>query len=232
MSKRSTAPELIDLGPSHYTPKEYRNCLRQLARIGKFMGGNRANFWALNQLPHTPKSILDVGCGGGQFTLAMAKKYPKTHVKEIDVSPDAIAFAKELLHKDPITNINFSIPATPHLEEPPKSYDVVISTLVCHHLSDSDLIDFLKKSTTVAKEAVIINDLHRHPVASWSFAAIAPICFPNRLIFHDGLLSIKKAFTRSDWEHYLDAAAIPRSAWSLTWHWAFRWIVIIYPGKM
>ena len=232
LDKRINTPELIDLGPAYYTSEEYHDCLIQLDRIGRFLMGNRATFWAFQQLKKEPSSILDVGCGGGQLAIQLAKRYPQASVTGIDISHEAIAFAKEQLKKTSLTNVDFCIPPNVQLEELPKSYDVVTATLVLHHLSDQEIIDFLKKSISIAKDAVIINDLHRHSLAKWSFRAIAPICFPNRLILHDGILSIKRSFKRQDWIYYLEAAGIPSQAWSLTWHCLFRWILIIYPNRI
>lgn len=233
MAKRIYTPEWLDLGPTHYTEEEYQDCLIQLDRIGRFLGGYRATFWAFNQLPKIPTSILDVGCGGGQLAIRLAERYPQAFIKGIDLSEPAINFAKKALQQKPhLKTVEFSVPPTPKLSEPPKSFDVVTTSLVCHHLSDDEIVDFLKRSLSVAKEAVIINDLHRHSLASCTFSAIAPICFPNRLVLHDGPLSIKRAFKRADWVEFLQAAQIPQQAWSLTWHWAFRWILILYPGRV
>lgn len=232
MSKRSQTPEWIDLDPPCYTKEEYVDCLKQLERIGRFLGGDRATFWAFNQLEHPPTSILDVGCGGGQLAMKLAKRYPEASVKGIDLSSEGIAYAHQQLKKEPGLRVEFCVPPTAELNEPPKSFDVVTSTLVCHHLTDEQIIEFIKKSVKVAKKAVIINDLHRHPLASCSFFALAPLCFRNRLIFHDGLLSIKRAFKRKEWIGYLQAAGIPQHAWSLSWHPFFRWILIIYPQSI
>lgn len=232
MNKRILTPEIIDLGSAYYTADEYNDCLRQLGRIGKFLGGNRATLQEFRALKEPPTSILDVGCGGGQFTIRLAKEYPKAFVKGIDISEDAIKFAKEKLAEYSLSNIDFVIPAAPELNEPTKSYDVVTTTLVCHHLSDEQIVQFLKKSVSVAKRAVIINDLQRSSLAYLLFSIIAPLFFPNRLILHDGLLSIKRSFTRQDWHSYLQQANIPARAYSISWHFAFRWVVTIYPEQI
>ncbi len=234
MAKRIHTPEWLDLGPAHYTEEEYNDCLMQLNRIGRFLGGDRATMWAFNSLPKQPTSILDVGCGGGQMAIRLAKRYPQAYVKGIDLSEPAIAFSKKTLKEQNLhlQSIEFCVPPTAKLNEPPKSFDVVTTTLVCHHFSDDEIVDFMKRSISVAREAVIINDLHRHSFAKCSFSAIAPLCFPNRLILHDGPLSIKRAFKRDDWMEYLKEAGIPERAFSLTWHWAFRWVLILYPGKI
>ena len=100
-----------------------------------------------------------------------------------------------------------------------------MATLVCHHMQDATLIDFLKKACSIAKRKVILNDLHRHPLALWGFQALAPLFFRNRLIQHDGPLSVRRAFTREDWKRYLTAAGISPDRYTIRWQWAFRWIV-------
>lgn len=229
MRERLQQLEWIDLGSAYYTSDEYRDCLSKLARIGRVLGGDKATLWAFDQLSYSPKSILDVGCGGGTFTIRLGKKYPQAKVVGIDTSAEAIAFAQDQARHQPspVSNVSFYVPETPELTYSPKSFDVITSTLVCHHLSDSQLIDFLSKSYQTAKQAIILNDLHRHPLAWTSFAATAPLLFPNRLIIHDGLISIRRAFKKQDWIRYLQAAHIPLSRCSITWHWAFRWIVKI-----
>lgn len=234
LSHRSQQLEWIDLGPSHYTMDEYRHCLHQLDRIGRFLGGDRATFSALKRLKIPPTSILDVGCGGGLFTMRLAARYPEVSVLGIDISQEAIAFAKEHLKQvhPPLKNVQFFVPPAPQLDDFSQQFDVVMSTLVCHHLSDQELISFLKQACRIAKRAVILNDLHRHPLASISFAVLVPFLFRNRLIWHDGLLSIRRAFTRQDWWSYLEAAGIDRQYCTVSWHWAFRWIVTIDTAAM
>lgn len=233
LSRRSYQPEWMDLGDSFYTPAEYRDCLYQLDRIGRFLGGDQATFEALKKLPVPPQSILDVGCGGGLFTLRLASHYPQTRIVGIDISRDAIAFAQERLneHQPSLPNVQFFVPDTPQLDVT-TPFDIVTSTLVCHHLSDKELVSFLQQACQIAKQAIILNDLHRHPLASIGFAAVVPLFFRNRMIWHDGLLSIRRSFTRQEWKNFLTAAAIDESDYTISWHWAFRWIIMIDVAKM
>lgn len=229
MSKRINRPELMDLGPGHYTEEEYRDCLYQLKKIGQYLGGDRATFWALDQLKSAPSSILDVGCGGGSLTMQMAARYPAAHVAGMDISREAISYANEQLlkYKPVLSNLEFVFSSSPSLENLSQEYDILTTSLVCHHLSDEELVNFLKQACSIAKKAVIMNDLHRHRLASIGFASLVPLLFRNRLIWHDGLLSIKRSFTYKDWLFYLDAAGIHPRYCKVTWHWPFRWTVII-----
>lgn len=224
--KKSYAKELLDLGPPHYTKEEYDDCLRQLGRIGRFLGGDKASMKTFRKLA-PPETILDIGCGGGQFTLALAKGFPKANVVGIDISSEAIAFAKERLRETSLRNISFEHVSRPHLSYPPNSFDAVTATLVCHHLDDGQLVEFLKAAYRVARGSIVINDLHRHWLPYCLFAPIAKLFFPNRLIFNDGLLSIRRSFTRKEWVGFLKAANIPLERCSIRWHLPFRWVVAI-----
>ena len=130
-------------------------------------------------------------------------------------------------HSFPTLNSSFLF-ETPSLAYPSKSLDVVTATLVCHHLTDKELPLFIKDACRIAKDGVIINDLHRHPLAGAGFAALAPILFRNRLIQHDGLLSIRRSFKQHDWLLYLKQAGIKPDDYLLSRHWAFRWILSIH----
>jgi 2-polyprenyl-3-methyl-5-hydroxy-6-metoxy-1,4-benzoquinol methylase len=225
-NKRSFEPELLDLGPSHYTQEEYEQCLHQLSRIGRFLGNN-ATLKTLNRL-FPFKSIVDFGCGGGQFSIELGKLYPKAQIIGIDISSQAIEYANKQLMSGSLKNIRFNCAS--HSFNLPHA-DIITTTLVCHHLNDDEIIHFLKSAYSKAKKAIIINDLHRHWMAYGSFAFISKIFFPNRLIYNDGLLSIKRSFKRQDWINYLKSANIPIQNCRIKWHWAFRWIIHIDTSK-
>jgi 2-polyprenyl-3-methyl-5-hydroxy-6-metoxy-1,4-benzoquinol methylase len=225
-SKRSGELEYLDLGPGYYDSGEYEDCMRKLAKIGRYLGGNTASMKALDRLNFMPESVLDVGCGGGEFSRLLALKYHNAKVVGIDTSQDAVKFAKEHSRSRDYPNLSFEHRANPNLGELNLSYDIVIATLLCHHMQDSQIVEFLKDACSIAKRAVIINDLHRHPLAYLSFALIAPVFFNNRLILHDGKLSVKRAFIRKDWVKYLSQANL-QNQWEISWNWAFRWIVTI-----
>ena len=72
---------------------------------------------------------------------------------------------------------------------------------------------------------MIINDLHRHPLALLLFKMTSPILFPNRLVQHDGLVSIRKAFTHDELIALLQQSGLKPSQYAIKWKWAFRWLV-------
>ena len=211
MNDRSEQKELLDL--KTYTKEEYEGCLKQLGRIGRVLGAQKAVLSRIKKL--SPQSILDVGCGGGDFTAKLALTFPDTTVVGTDIDEESIVYAKS--HFGSISNLSFA--TRPLSFEEDNSFDIVTSTLVCHHLSKEELPPFLEKGKRVAKKALLCNDLHRCPVAYALFAIVSFLFFRNRLIRHDGLVSIKRAFQRDELQKALPCATI-------TWHWPFRWILL------
>ncbi len=229
MRTRSLAKELIDLGANYYTPKEYSDCLRLLFRLNRLLGVFRSTRRVLRHVPAT-SSLLDVGCGDGLFLLHLSRYYPHLQLHGMDVSAVAIALAQQTAQawqaRQEATQVSFTQQAELRLNLPECSVDIVLTTLVCHHLEDDELVLFLRNAYQAATRMVIINDLHRHYVAYWFYYCLSPWLFRNRLITHDGLISIQRAFKRADWLRLLARAGIQR--YQIQWQFPFRWQVILW----
>jgi ubiquinone/menaquinone biosynthesis C-methylase UbiE len=77
---------------------------------------------------------LDVGCGTGSLTRAMAQAVaPGGTALGVDPSGEAISEARRLNTLDNCTYVNGVAEA---LDAPDDSYDVVVSSLMIHHLSE------------------------------------------------------------------------------------------------
>jgi 2-polyprenyl-3-methyl-5-hydroxy-6-metoxy-1,4-benzoquinol methylase len=228
-TQRSHEKEWLDLGPAYYSAEEYRHCQKMLFRINKLLGFFRGTQKILKRFSKT-SSLLDIGCGGGLFLLHLSQCFPHLQLRGIDISSEAIALAEEELQTwkklKRCEKVSFNLQTLPDWGIPANSVDLVLSTLVCHHLSDEDLVVFLQKTQLIAREAVIINDLHRHPLAYAFYSLFSPLLFRNRLITHDGLLSIRRGFTRHEWQGYLKKAGIRH--YQIKWCFPFRWRVILW----
>ena len=80
---------------------------------------------------------------------------------------------------------------------PEKSFEVVICNLFLHHFSGDDAVKLLCRLAGIASEAVLINDLERHPLpyffirVAWPFAR-------SRITRHDGAASVRQAYTKDE----------------------------------
>ncbi|HHF7376076.1 methyltransferase [Legionella bozemanae] len=223
---RSKEKEIIDLGQDFYTPQEYSHSLKKLFKINRLMGIFKRTVNVLQQFP-SDSVLTDVGCGGGLFLLNLSKYYPKMRMLGLDISTEAIKLAeKEVLEwqlKNGNTLVEFQLQLQPELEIK-ENIDIILLNLVCHHLDDEELVSLLIKAHETTHKAMIINDLHRNFIAYWLYKMISPL-FRNRLITHDGLLSIQKSFTRKELEFLLQQARIKN--YQIKWRFPFWWSILI-----
>lgn len=225
--ERSQALEIMDLGNQYYSPQEYESCLKYLGKVNRLLGGFKATERAFKALNISPQTVLEVGCGGGYLCVYLQRLFPQSEFLGIDLSQEAISHAYRHLPKPAEKRIKFAVQKNKCLEFEEDAFDVVTTILVCHHMTEEELVQFLKDAYRISSKAVIINDIHRHWLAYIGFSLLAPFAFPNRLIWHDGRTSVKRAFRREDWVKALKQAGFEESQWTLTWNWLFRWTLTL-----
>lgn len=223
LRERSKEKELLDLGEAHYSLSEYIDCQKILFKINKLLGFFSYTRGVLKQLQ--PSSVLDVGCGGGLFILNLSHYFPQTHFTGSDIAPDAIKMAKEESERFQHNNVSFNLQQQLKLNLSENEVDIILATLVCHHIEDKELGNFFQEALRISRKAVLINDLHRHIIPYFFYKLFSPL-FGNRLINHDGLISIKRGFTRKDWLLLLKQANIEH--FTIKWRFPFCWSVILW----
>ncbi|KTD18776.1 methyltransferase [Legionella lansingensis] len=227
MTKRSQEKELLDLGHEFYDKTEYKDCLKKLFLVNKYFGFFRSTQKLLKPAPKTA-TLIDVGCGSGLFLLHLSNYFPHMNMLGIDINPDAILEGQSELNRWRNRELAQKVAfATQELHEvlAIKNVDILLATLLCHHLSDEELVTFFQQAYQKTNWMVIINDLHRHRLAYWLFACFSPLLFRNRLITHDGLISIQRGFTRAELKTLLAKANI--ADYQIKWCWPFRWQIIL-----
>jgi SAM-dependent methyltransferase len=80
------------------------------------------------------KSVLDAGCGSGYGANFLACKGAK-YVLGVDISPEAIAYAREHYHRD---NLEYQVMDVTNLELDDKTFDVVVAFEVIEHLQNQE----------------------------------------------------------------------------------------------
>jgi hypothetical protein len=71
----------------------------------------------------------------------------------------------------------------------------------------------------------VINDLHRSKVSFFLFKLFSLIFIKTPIAKHDGLVSIKSAFTKLDLVTF--SIDMPHVEHDIRWKWAFRYLWII-----
>jgi SAM-dependent methyltransferase len=229
-SARSTEIEIMD--DLLCTGEVVHQTLRELEFINKWLGGNAVTITALEQLlrdcpTNETITIVDLGCGGGEMLRIIhqwaAKKAIPVKLIGIDANPHIIAFARKNLHD--LSEIEFFSLDIFSEEFKNLRFDIVLGTLFYHHFNDDQLITFFKNLRDQAKKGIIINDIHRHPIAYYSIKWLTTLFSRSSMVKFDAPLSVLRAFKKVEMARILKNAGI--QDFRLQWKWAFRWRVII-----
>ncbi len=232
---RSNTPELMD-DPS-VDGEALRQNLDELDFINRWLGGNEVVTQALTTLWRQGRfnsenqitlQIADLGCGGGNILQEVADWFFEKNINAtltgVDANPVMISYAQTTCAA--YANINFLQSDIFADEFKIRQYDIVICSLFCHHFTDDQLQALFKQLKQQARLAVIINDIHRHPVAYYSIKWLTVLFSRSHLVKNDAPLSVLRAFRRSELARLFKAAGIPH--YRLRWQWAFRWQAILF----
>ncbi len=233
LRNRSTEIEIMDDLDCHGEVVD--QTLRELDFINQWLGGNAVTLQALQKiLKNRDKSqtttIADLGCGSGEMLRLIAKKGLAENrllkLLGIDANPNIIEFAKT--HSTKQANISFEAVNIFEDEFRKRNFDVVLCTLFLHHFTEEQLVDIFRSLHRQTNVAIIVNDIHRHPLAYHSIQWLTQLFSKSAMVKFDAPLSVQRAFTRKELKNILTKAGIDN--FQLKWKWAFRWQLII-PSK-
>ena len=91
----------------------------------------------------SPKRILDLGCGTGNLTDQMFKKYPEAEIDALDISEEILNESRRRFNHTP--NIRYIQADFKSLHLAPGSYDLVMSSIAIHHIEDTEKIKLYKE---------------------------------------------------------------------------------------
>jgi len=211
------AVELLDAG--HGSEEEIAECYHQLGLVNRWLGGFRATFEPLERWTGAsgPATILDVAGGDGDYAeqfLARARSQgTEARVYMLDWHPVTIGLAQDR-RLNGLHSIRGDALALPFED---RSFDLVHSAAFFHHLSIARACDLLAEMCRVTQRLVIVNDLVRSRVAQASIWALTRGLSGNRLIRHDGPLSVSKAFVPRELEA-IARAVEHRTSGEFRWH--------------
>jgi 2-polyprenyl-3-methyl-5-hydroxy-6-metoxy-1,4-benzoquinol methylase len=206
-------PELMD-GDCSY--EDFRDCLRSLEQVNRWLLGYRPTLAWLNRLPREtkePVNIVDVGSGGGGLLRQIAawarRRGKNVHLMGIDLNPFAARAAAEFTPKE--LEIAW-LTGNALTYRPEKPVDIVVSSLTAHHLDDDEIVTLMRWMEETAQIGWFINDLERSKLSCRVFGWMARIAGWHRFVRHDGPVSFRRAFHEEDWARLLTAAELPREA--------------------
>ena len=217
LSRRSSQQERMDTDCVDFD--DYSRCLRDLSRVNVVTLTHRPMLSWLARHAHSDFSLLDIACGHGDALRKIRTVYPAATLTGIDLNPWAIQAAQEAT--DPGARIAF-INDDAFAYKPDRKFDFIITSQFTHHLTDDQVVAFLRWLRENAARGWFIGDIHRHFIPYYGFPLLARLAFWHRFVREDGQISIARAFIRAEWEILLRQADITDQQAFIAWYIPFR----------
>jgi hypothetical protein len=196
--------------------EDFRSCLGSLEQVNRWFLGYRPTLAWLERLPRgsrEPVHIVDVGSGGGDLLRQIAgwarRRGTAVRLTGIDLNPYATRAAREFTPE--ALGISW-VTGDALLFQAERPVDIVVSSLMTHHLEDEEIVAILKWMDTTANLGWFINDLERSGLSGRTFGWVAALMRWHRFVRHDGPVSFRRAFRREDWVQLLAEAQVPPEA--------------------
>ena len=195
------------------TPEEIDLALRAISLVNLRFGGVRLHARLLRQAlarvpgetqPRIPPRILprvlEVASGHADVLQAALRQLAiaGTLMPEITLLdrtrhhlPDPHSWPAELSPPRAVVGDALDLPF------PDASVDIISCCLFVHHLEPPEVARFLAEARRVARVAVVINDLERSGL-HYRLAQLNRFIDPSPLSRHDGPVSVRRAYTRSE----------------------------------
>ena len=230
--KRSAEPEMMDL-PGQ--PRELlTGDLRNLRLINRYLGCHRNVLRGLARLVSSNKlrafTLLDIGTGSADIPQVIVRWARANHIRArilaIERDPVGVEEAAEQTRKFPEITVIRADGISPPFGA--ASFDFVLASQLLHHFSDAQILAALRTWARLARGAIIVNDLVRHPLAYQGIRLVTQTFTRNEMTRIDGPRSVQRACTMSEWRELFRRANIGK--FSLQWALPFRVLGVISIG--
>jgi ubiquinone/menaquinone biosynthesis C-methylase UbiE len=211
--------------------------LRDLARVNRRFGGSDLSIRAIRALVAAAATggggfdelrVLDVGTGAADIPLAIVGArgpWRSAHATGLDSRAEILDAARRvspaLADRDDVT---LAIADGRSLPFADGAFHIAHASLVLHHLGEDDAVRFLGELARISRLGVVINDLQRGPLEWLGAWLVLHAMTRNRFTLHDGPLSVRRAYTRSEVGRLLERAGLRPVAWNLGFA-GHRWAV-------
>lgn len=211
LATRAIADELMDA--DDLDPETYAAVVADLARVNVVTMAARPTLSFLQRAMRGRNSLklLDVGYGDGDMLRRIANWAARRGIAAelvgIDLNPrSALAAAAHTPAGLPITYLTGD-----YADHAEAGWDVVISSLVAHHMTEDQLIAFLRFMEAEARFGWFVNDLERHGFAHCGFPVLATLMRWHPIVKHDGTLSVARSYRPDEWAAILAEAGIDQA---------------------
>jgi 2-polyprenyl-3-methyl-5-hydroxy-6-metoxy-1,4-benzoquinol methylase len=152
--------------------------------------------------------LLDVGYGDGDMLRRIAlwakRRGIAAELVGIDLNPNSAAAARAHTPGD----LRIDYRTGDYADLAGEGWDVIVSSLVAHHMTHDQLVSFLRFMEAEAALGWFVNDLHRHGFAYRAYPLLARLFGWHEIVRHDGTLSIARSYRPAEWAPILREAGL------------------------
>jgi 2-polyprenyl-3-methyl-5-hydroxy-6-metoxy-1,4-benzoquinol methylase len=177
--------------------------LKDLVRINRWFGGHRIIQSLLPEFVdgHAAFTVLDVGAASGDMGRAIRSAYPNARIISLD---------RKTLHLSAAAAPRVAADAF-QLPFPSQGVDIVFCSLFLHHFDNSQAVALLRHFAGIARRAVIVIDLERHPLAYYFLPATRWLFRWGELVLNDGKISVEAAWKPAELQRLAQEAGLLRA---------------------
>jgi SAM-dependent methyltransferase len=209
---RSNEKEMMDL-PGN-PPKLLEDDLKNLGFLNRYLGGYRCVERGIEEIVGQAKlthlSLLDVGTGSADIATGIVRwgksQGITVEIAALDLNPVTAALAARRAKNLPEICVVRGDAGNPPF--PPATFDFVLASQFLHHFSEERIAVLLRSWAQLARRAIIVSDLVRHPLAYYGARVLTRLFTKNIMTRTDAPLSVERAFTLAEWRELFHRAAV------------------------
>ena len=208
LATRAIAEELMD--GEDLDAATYAAVVGDLARVNVVTMAARPtlDFLARGTRGMMRFKLLDVGFGDGDMLRRIARWAKNRGIAAelvgVDLNPRSELAARAHTPDD----LAITYVTGDYADQAGKGWDFIISSLVAHHMTQAQLVAFLRFMEAETARGWLVNDLNRHGFAHWGFPILARLARWHPIVRHDGTLSIARAYRPAEWAPILAEAGV------------------------
>ena len=195
-------------------PETYSAVLRDLAAVNTITMARLPTLKFLRQAlaGRSHFRLLDVGYGQGDMLRSIARWARRSGMTAelvgIDLNPNSAPAARAATP----AKLAIDYRTGNYADLAGGGFDLIVSSLVAHHMTDRQLVDFLRFMEAETEIGWLVNDIHRLRIAYVGFPILARAFGWHRIVREDGTLSIARGLRRKEWKPYLEMAGVAETA--------------------
>jgi ubiquinone/menaquinone biosynthesis C-methylase UbiE len=206
--------------------------LRNLRAINRYLGAHRNVLrglaQALNGRSEREFTLLDVGTGNADIA-AMIVRWARRRRLAARVScldREAATLQEAADQTRAFSEINLVRGDALRPPFGPASFDFILVSQLLHHFGNEQIVSLIRTWARLARRAIIVSDLVRHPFAYHGIRLLTKAFTRNIMTRTDAPLSVRRALTIEEWRAVLREANVGR--FRVDWALPFRMRALIW----